>query len=83
MMETLSETEYAAPISGGFIPKHFVCIDRFFNKKMEILANYQDEIFKHPFPRSETAVRSQCQIRGTMANCQFAEAFMVVKEIIR
>ena len=51
-------------------------------KKMEIIANYRDEIFKHAFPRSETAVRSQCQLRATMAGCQFAKAFMVVKEII-
>ena len=84
MMETISETEYALPVSGNsFIPNHFVCIDEWIELKISIMANYKDEIQEAPFPRSSGMIRAQSQVRGAMAHCKYAEAFMLLREIIR
>jgi len=84
MMETISETEYAVPLPGhSFIPNHFVCIDKWIDKKISIMENYKTEIQISPFPRSNETIRAQSKLRGAMAHCEYAEAFMLFKEIIR
>ena len=84
MMETISETEYALPIAGStFIPNHFVCIDKWMDQKISIMEKYEQEIQESPLPRSKEMIRAQSKFRGAMANCQYAEAFMLFKEVIR
>jgi LmbE family N-acetylglucosaminyl deacetylase len=84
MMETISETEYALPIPGNsFIPNYFVCVNEWIEQKISIMANYKSEIQNPPFPRSVEMIRAQCQFRGAMAHCNYAEAFMLLKEIVR
>lgn len=78
MMEVLSETEYAISI---FQPNYFVDITDFFDKKIEILKIFKSEIDKHPFPRSEDAVKAMSVLRGTMAGVVYAEAFVMLKYI--
>lgn len=78
MMEVLSETEYAI---NGFQPNYFVDITGFIEKKIEILKIYKSEIKKHPFPRSEEAVKATSLLRGLMAGYVYAEAFVLVKYI--
>ena len=43
---------------------------------------YKSEIKKHPFPRSEDAIKSLAILRGTEANFKYAEAFLNIKKII-
>ena len=84
MMETISETEYALPVSGNsFTPNYFVCIDDWIESKLAIMANYKSEIQNPPFPRSDEMIRAQCRLRGAMAHCDYAEAFMLLREIVR
>ena len=40
------------------------------------------EIKKHPFPRSVVSIRSLAKLRGSFANSNYAEAFMLIKYII-
>lgn len=81
MMETLSETEFAPAIPGiSFVPNSFVDISPYFDKKLEILSLFESELTEHPFPRSIANVKALATYRGAMAQCQYAESFMLLKE---
>lgn len=83
MMETLSETEYAMPGQGfQFAPNRFVCIDEWFEKKISICKIFASEMSRHPMPRNEECIHAQALLRGSFAQCRYAEAFMVVREIV-
>ena len=82
MMETLSETEYAhGSTSQVFHPNVFVDISDFFHKKCEIMRIYKSELGEHPFPRSLKNIKALAIIRGATANCNYAESFILLKEI--
>ena len=82
MMETLSETEFAPSTKeDSFIPNMFVDITGFIDRKIEIMNHYKNEIGSHPFPRSERNIRALATFRGGTAGCEYAEGFMILKEI--
>ena len=82
MMETLSETEFAPSTKeDSFIPNVFTDISLFIDKKIEIMKVFESEIEDHPFPRSEKNIRALAAYRGAISNCNYAESFMLLKEI--
>lgn len=82
MMETLSETEFAPSTKeDGFTPNVFVDISKYFEKKIEIMKKFKSEVAEHPFPRSERNLRSLATLRGATAGCEYAESFVLLKEI--
>ena len=82
MMETLSETEFAPALEQcAFIPNYYVDINKFLDKKIEIMKTYKSEIRRHPFPRSEKNIRALASFRGASVGCKAAEAFVLLKEI--
>ena len=82
-MEILSETEFAPSIKkNSFIPNTFVDISKFLNKKIQIMKVYKSEIDKHPSPRSVKSIKALATFRGSTSGCNFAESFMLLKEII-
>jgi LmbE family N-acetylglucosaminyl deacetylase len=82
MMETLSETEFApATKEDCFIPNVFIDISAYFDKKCAILGLYQQELGLHPFPRSIRNVTALATLRGATSGCDYAESFMLLKEI--
>jgi len=83
MMETISETEYAMPGPGfQFTPNRFVCIDEWFDNKIFICKIFASEMSMHPMPRSEECIRAQALLHGSFVQCRYAEAFMIVREIV-
>ena len=83
MMEVLSETEFVPAIEGNmFVPNVFMDISSFMKKKIEIMQRYKTEIGEHPFPRSVNNMKALATLRGAMAGREYAEAFMLLKEII-
>lgn len=83
MMETLSETEFAPSTKeDSFTPNMFVDVTDFIDRKIEIMNIYKNEIGSHPFPRSERNIRSLATFRGATAGCEYAESFMMLKEIL-
>lgn len=83
MMETLSETEFAPSSSGdNFSPNVFINITEFMDKKIEIMKIYKSEIGEHPFPRSERNIKALATLRGATSGCEYAESFVLLKEII-
>lgn len=82
MMETLSETEFVPSTKeDSFIPNTFVDISAYFEKKIEIMKIFKSEISMHPFPRSERNLKSLATLRGATAGCEYAESFVLLKEI--
>ena len=80
--ETLSETDFGLkPEDTGFRPNVFTDISMFLEKKLDILDLYESEMGNFPFPRSRKAISSLAYLRGVQANCEAAEAFMLIKEI--
>jgi len=83
MMETLSETEFAPSTKeDSFVPNVFVDISGFMEKKIKIMKVYESEIGTHPFPRSERNLSALATLRGAIAGCEYAESFILLKEIM-
>lgn len=81
--ETLSETEWAAPVgSDVFVPMVFVDITDYLELKLKAMSCYQAELKQAPHPRSLAAIEALARLRGTTVSLPAAEAFMVVREII-
>lgn len=82
MFETISETDFAPAVQeNAFIPNYFVDITKYIEKKIEIMKVYSSEIKEHPFPRNEKNIRALATMRGSQCNSNYAEAFMLLKEI--
>lgn len=82
MMETLSETDFALSTKeDSFVPNVFVDITDFFAQKLEIMRVFESEIGEHPFPRSLRNLEALATLRGATAGCEYAESFMLLKEI--
>ena len=82
MMETLSETEFSPSTKeDSFIPNVFVDISSYIDKKIEIMSIFSSEIGEHPFPRSLRNIKALATLRGATAGCEYAESFMLLKEI--
>ena len=82
MYETLSETDFAPPFSeSAFLPNSFYNISGYLEKKVEIMRHYNNEMKDHPFPRSEKNIRALATLRGAAAGVNYAEAFMLLKEV--
>jgi len=82
MMETLSETEFAPSTKeDSFVPNVFIDISNYMDKKIEIMKVFENEIGEHPFPRSERNIRALGTLRGATCGCDYAESFVLLKEI--
>ena len=57
--------------------------DETFLRKLEALRCYGSEMRKAPHPRSYDGVRALAQLRGVQAGLAAAEAFGVVREVVR
>jgi len=81
--ETISETEFSMHYGGnGFQPNLWVDVSKYVDKKIEIMKLYSGEMKEHPFPRSEKNIRALATLRGATINTEYAESFLLLKEII-
>lgn len=76
-MEIVSETNFGIP--GSFIPRFYVDISDFIDKKLEIMDCYRGEMGTHPFPRSRESLRALAMLRGSECGSLYAEAFDIVR----
>ncbi len=80
--EVLSSTD-AAPMNPAraFVPNVFTDVSEFLEKKLEIMALYESELQDSLLPRSLDSLRALARYRGATIGVQFAEAFMLVREV--
>lgn len=82
--EVLSSTEWSSPIAqNAFLPVHFVDISTTFAIKMQALECYDMEMRDFPHSRSYQAVEAKATLRGAQVGLEKAEAFTVIRQIVR
>lgn len=82
--ETLSSTEWGSPSAdAAFIPTCFVDISEYLDAKLEAMATISNELKAHPHPRSLESLRALAVFRGSTVGVKAAEAFVVVRDIVR
>ena len=83
MYETISETEVSPSlVENSFIPNVFIDVTNHIDKKLKIMNTYASEVGAHPFPRSDKNILALATFRGASVNVSYAEAFMLLKEVI-
>ncbi|MCH8864912.1 MAG: PIG-L family deacetylase [Chloroflexi bacterium] len=82
--ETLSETEWGIPdVESVFIPNVYLDIANTLETKLAAMSAYASELKEYPHPRSLEMLKVLAQKRGSEAGIAAAEAFMLVREIMR
>ena len=76
--ETPSSTEWGV---AAFKPTVFVDVSGSWNRKVDALRRYCDEMRPYPHPRSIEAISTLSMLRGSAAGLDRAEAFELVREI--
>lgn len=81
--ETLSSTDAAPPLSDRtFVPHVFTNITNYIERKIKIMKLYQTEVQNDPLPRGPSAIRALARYRGATIGVDYAEAFMLIRELI-
>ena len=80
--ETLSSTD-AAPVQfhRAFLPTVFRDISPFIDRKIEIMDLFATEAQPDPFPRGPSALRALARFRGASIGVDYAEAFMLIRDV--
>ena len=82
MCEVISETDFSPALPENiFIPNVFVDISNFIERKHEILNVFESELLSSSYTRSIEAILALSKYRGSQINVNYAEAFMLLKEI--
>ncbi len=82
--ETLSSTEWSiGEACSQFHPVRFVDITHHLDRKLDALRQYHGEMREHPHPRSDATVKALATLRGSTVGVPAAEAFSVLREIVR
>lgn len=82
--ETPSSTEWSsASIGVPFCPNWFVNISTVIDQKMAALHCYEEELRPFPHARSPEGIEALARLRGSSCGVQAAEAFMLIREIVK
>lgn len=82
--ETLSETEFGVnPVNLNFNPNIFSDITQYMDFKISTMEKYKTEIGDFPFPRSQISIESLARFRGSASGFDYAEAFMLIKGLLK
>lgn len=80
--ETLSSTEAAPPqLHRLFVPNVYFDISPYLEQKIGIMNMYESEKQSDPFPRGPRAIRALARYRGASIGVDYAEAFMLIREV--
>lgn len=81
--ETLSSTDAMPPSQArAFVPNVFSDITPYIERKLEIMALYPTEVQPYPMPRALESIRALARFRGATVGVEYAEAFMLIREIL-
>jgi len=82
--EVLSSTEQVPPrLEWAFVPDVFFNIEPWIDVKVKAMQCYPTEMDEFPYPRSAEGIRTLAKYRGMAVNLNFAEAFMLKREVWR
>jgi len=66
-----------------FLPNYYVDITETFEAKLAALMEFKSEVRPSPHPRSPDVVRALARKWGSEAGVEYAEAFMLVRHIVK
>lgn len=78
--EVASSTEWSL-LNNYFQPTYFIDVTDFIEKKVNFLKCYNAELRKFPHPRSIENIKCLAQLRGASICVNYAEAFVVLREL--
>jgi LmbE family N-acetylglucosaminyl deacetylase len=82
--EVPSATDYGMNMtSNAFLPNLFINIEQTWNVKLAALREYATEIRESPHARSLNGIENLAKLRGNQCGVNFAEAFEVIRKIVR
>lgn len=82
--ELPSSTEWVPPFAErAFIPNVYVDISDTLERKIKAMSVYKTELKEYPHPRSLEALTTYAKKRGLEIQVEAAEAFMLIREIIK
>ena len=67
----------------NFIPNVFVNIEKFLKFKIRAIKSYKNEFRKSPHSRSIEGIKNLSKIRGNQSGMKNAEAFEIIREIVK
>jgi LmbE family N-acetylglucosaminyl deacetylase len=81
--EVGSSTEWAAPrVESVFLPNVYINVTETMGRKVAAVEAYVTEVREYPHPRSVGAVKAYAQHRGIQVGYPFAEAFILLRELL-
>lgn len=81
--ETLSSTEAAPPQHyRAFVPTVYNDITPYLKQKQEIMSLYASEAQSTLAPRGNSAIEALARYRGATIDVKYAEAFMLIREVM-
>ena len=84
MYEAISETNVVPSLfENSFYPNYFVDISEYIEKKLNIMSIYKSEVMQYPLPRSLDSIKALARYRGSQCGVGYAEAFNVIREILK
>lgn len=81
--ETPSSTEWNYTYTNPFTPNLYIDVTETLEAKVEGMECYRSESTEFPHPRSAEALRALGTLRGSNVGMKKAEAFMILREVIR
>ena len=82
--EISSSTDYTVKqLEDSFEPNLYINIDNYWENKLKALKFYDMEMHPDPHSRSYKKIKSLAEFRGAQSGMKLAEAFQVVRRIIR
>ncbi len=81
--ETLSSTEAAAPqLARAFVPNVYADIGPYLDRKLALMSLFVTEEQPEHYPRGASAIRALARYRGASIGVEYAEAFMLIREVM-
>lgn len=81
--ETLSSTDQAPPGAEPFCPTFYRDIGSVIDRKVEALRLYGSELLDVPAGRNAETIRALARTRGAAVGIPYAEAFMLLRQVVR
>jgi len=81
--EVLSSTEWQKRDYRSFMPNHYVDVSTLIAEKKILMGHYAHELRKYPHPRSLEGIDILAKYRGIEVGLPWAEAFHIIRKIIR
>ena len=80
--EVLSSTDAAPPhMTSSFTPNVYLDVSDQIDRKLEIMSLFETEVQPYPLPRAPETIRALARYRGATIGVEYAEAFMLVREV--